>query len=179
MAYPWFVHNNIQFQNILRIFLSYLAFLKPRRFLRTKKTFVFHIFKSMKNHFTLLQALVYISRNSKKSKIPKLSHCAKHFFYIVYSIQTTKQFCFIVLSEKIDTKSYSKIVLVKGSENNFIFLPVFYLIMWLMKAPKSFGKIVILKIWELVSLFNRCQNSLRQNSPKMMHFQAWKNLVFD
>ena len=29
-------------------------------------------------------------------------------------------------------------------------LPVFYLIMWVMKAPKSFGKIAILKIWELI-----------------------------
>ena len=43
------------------------------------------------------------------------------------------------------TKLYSKILLVKISENNFIFLPV-------LKAPKNFGKIAILKIWELVFL---------------------------
>ena len=50
------------------------------------------------------------------------------------------------------TKLYSKMILVKRSENNFVFLPVFYLIMWLMKASKNFGKIAILKIWELISL---------------------------
>ena len=47
---------------------------------------------------------------------------------------------------------YSKIVLVKCSGNNFIFLLEFYLIMCFMKAQKNFGKITILKIWELVSL---------------------------
>ena len=31
------------------------------------------------------------------------------------------------------------------------FLPVFYLIMWFMKVPKNFEKIVILKTQELVS----------------------------
>ena len=35
---------------------------------------------------------------------------------------------------------------------NFIFLPVFYLIMCFMKAQKNFGKITILKIWELFFL---------------------------
>ena len=44
------------------------------------------------------------------------------------------------------TKLYSKILLVKSSENNFIFLPAFYLIMCLMKASKNFGKTDILKI---------------------------------
>ena len=40
-------------------------------------------------------------------------------------------------------------LLMKSSENSFIFLPVFYLIiMWTMKAPKNFGKIYILKIWQ-------------------------------
>ena len=42
--------------------------------------------------------------------------------------------------------------LVKSSENCFILVPVFYLIMCLMKALKNFEKIAILKIWELVSL---------------------------
>jgi hypothetical protein len=50
------------------------------------------------------------------------------------------------------TKVFSKIVLVKSSKNNFIFLPVYYLIMCLMKDPKNFEKIAILKLWELVSL---------------------------
>ena len=33
----------------------------------------------------------------------------------------------------------------------FILFPAFNLIMWLIKLPKNFGKIVILKIGELVS----------------------------
>ena len=47
-------------------------------------------------------------------------------------------------------KSIFKSSLVKSSENNFIFLPAFYLIMCLMKAPKNFEKIAILKTQELV-----------------------------
>ena len=41
---------------------------------------------------------------------------------------------------------------MKCSENNFIFLPVFYLIMCFMKAQKNFEKKNILKMWELISL---------------------------
>jgi hypothetical protein len=52
---------------------------------------------------------------------------------------------------KIDTKVYSKNLLIKSSENNFIFLPAFYLIMWLMKAKNNFEKIAILKTRELIS----------------------------
>ena len=51
-----------------------------------------------------------------------------------------------LLFETKMTKFYSKILLMKSSGSNFIFLPVFYLIMWVMKAPKNFGKITILKI---------------------------------
>ena len=40
---------------------------------------------------------------------------------------------------------------MKSSENKFFSLPVFYLIMWLMKASKNFEKIFILKAWELIS----------------------------
>ena len=50
------------------------------------------------------------------------------------------------------TKVYSRNLLMKWSKDNFIFLLVFHLIMCLMKAPKNFGKIAILKRWELVSL---------------------------
>ena len=42
---------------------------------------------------------------------------------------------------------------MKSSENNFIFLPAFYMIMCIMKAPKNFEKIAIMKIWELVSFW--------------------------
>ena len=37
-------------------------------------------------------------------------------------------------------------------KNDFIFSPAFYLIMCFMKASKNFGKIFILKTWELISL---------------------------
>ena len=49
------------------------------------------------------------------------------------------------------TKVSHKILLMKSSGNHFIFLPVFYLIRWVMKASKFFGKIAILKIWVLIS----------------------------
>ena len=35
----------------------------------------------------------------------------------------------------------------------FILLPTFYLVMWLMKSPKSFEKIAIFKIWQLVFIW--------------------------
>ena len=44
------------------------------------------------------------------------------------------------LSETKSTKVFSKVLLVKSSKNGFIFLPVFYLIMWFMKAQKNFEK---------------------------------------
>ena len=42
--------------------------------------------------------------------------------------------------------NFKKKILVKSSENDFIFVPAFYLVMCLMKAPKNFEKITILKI---------------------------------
>ena len=57
-----------------------------------------------------------------------------------------------LLFETKMTKVFSKILLMKSSKSNFIFLPVFYLIIWVMKAPKNFGKITVLKIWELITL---------------------------
>ena len=50
------------------------------------------------------------------------------------------------------TKVIPKKLSVKSSENGFILVLAFYLIICLMKAPKNFEKIAILKIWELVSL---------------------------
>ena len=38
--------------------------------------------------------------------------------------------------------------LIKSSKTDFIFLPAFDLIMWLMTSSKNFEKISILKIWE-------------------------------
>ena len=45
----------------------------------------------------------------------------------------------------------SRKLLLNSSENDFIFLPAFYLIMCLMQAPKNSEKIAILKILEQVS----------------------------
>ena len=57
-----------------------------------------------------------------------------------------EQIVSIVCSYSKVTKVYSKISLMKSSENDFIFVPAFYLVMSLMKAPKNFEKIAILKI---------------------------------
>ena len=67
---------------------------------------------------------------------------------LVYSTSAS----IIVLCIKKQTKVYSNFLFIKSSRNNFIFLPVFYLVMFLMKAQKNFGKIAILKKGELVSL---------------------------
>ena len=42
---------------------------------------------------------------------------------------------------------------MKISENIFILLSAFYLVIWLMKSPKSFEKIAIFKAWRLVFLW--------------------------
>ena len=47
-------------------------------------------------------------------------------------------------------KSNFKNLLMKSSEIVFIFLPAFYLIIWLITSPKNSEKISILKIWQLV-----------------------------
>ena len=47
-------------------------------------------------------------------------------------------------------KSNIKNLWMKSSEIVFIFLPAFYLIIWLMTSPKNFEKIFILKICQLV-----------------------------
>ena len=48
---------------------------------------------------------------------------------------------------KKNRKKYIKIFLfIKSSRNNFIFLPVFYVVMFLMKSQKNFGKVAFLKI---------------------------------
>ena len=49
-----------------------------------------------------------------------------------------------------NTNLNSNICLIKSSKIDFISLPAFYLIMWLMASPKNFEKIAILKKWQLV-----------------------------
>ena len=87
-----------------------------------------------------------------------LQKLKKYFFKNIYRLRNiftagllykTEQCILWVYSKK--TKVISKNLLVKSSENDLIFSAAFYLIMCLMKAPKNFEKIVILKTWELVS----------------------------
>ena len=49
-------------------------------------------------------------------------------------------------SEMNLSKVPPKSLLMKNSGNNFIFSLVFYLVMWVMKASKNFGKTAILEI---------------------------------
>ena len=63
--------------------------------------------------------------------------------------------------DKITFKSFTDI----------IFLPAFYLSMWLMKSPKNFEKIDFLTIWELVSFWGVKTHC--QNTPQIIHFQAY------
>ena len=74
------------------------------------------------------------------------------FYLTICLMKTSIFFSNKLWFEMKRTKLYQRMSLVKGSKNNFIFLPVFYLIMCLMKASKNFGKIAILKIWELIFL---------------------------
>ena len=83
-----------------------------------------------------------------------------------------------------NTNLNSIFCLIKSSGIVFIFLPAFCLIIWLMAFPKNFEKIAILEIGQLVfhkaialGFPMRCQNLLRRILPKMMRFQAWKNLI--
>ena len=67
------------------------------------------------------------------------------------------------------TKVSPKFSLMKNLGNNFIFLPAFYLIMWVMKASKNFGKKHFGN--RRVDFPKQCQNSFWQNSPEIMQFQ--------
>ena len=60
-----------------------------------------------------------------------------------------------LLFEMNQTKVLSIFPLVKSSKKHLIFLPAFYLIICLMKSPRNFEKIAILKIWQLISF---CEN---------------------
>ena len=60
-------------------------------------------------------------------------------------IQFRPVFCAKLRLVKKDTKLNQVFCLIKISEIIFIFLPGFYLIIWLMTSPKNFEKIPILK----------------------------------
>ena len=74
------------------------------------------------------------------------------------------------------TKVSPKFSLMKNLGNNFIFLPAFYLIMWVMKASKNFGKKAILKIGELISL-NSVKTHFGKIALKLCNFRIEKNVT--
>ena len=65
-----------------------------------------------------------------------------------------------------NTNLNSIFCVMKSSAIIFIFLPAFYLIMWV-SLPKDFEKILIFEYMTAVFLL-RCQNLLRQINPKIM-----------
>ena len=66
-----------------------------------------------------------------------------------------------------NTNLNSFFYLIKSSKIDLIFLPAFYMIMWLMASPNNFEKIATLKKWLLV--FYWCAKTYFGE----MHFQAW------
>ena len=68
---------------------------------------------------------------------------------IFFTSETKRDFDFSLSAFKWH-KSIIKNFLMKSSEIVFIFLPAFYLIIWLMTSLNNFEKISILKILELV-----------------------------
>ena len=76
--------------------------------------------------------------------------------YTLYTIQGRRNWFLSGQTYKVwglenNTNLNSIFCLIKSSKIDFIFLPAFYLNIWLMTWPKNFEKIAILKIWELVS----------------------------
>ena len=66
--------------------------------------------------------------------------------------ETLEKILFYSLMRKKPELSIFKNCISEMFKKQLYFLPVFYLIMFFMKAQKNLGKITILKIWELVSL---------------------------
>ena len=65
---------------------------------------------------------------------------------------------------------------IKSSGIVFIFLPAFYLIILPMTHQRFFLNSHFKNM--TASFLLRCQNLLRYFTPEMMHFQAWKKLIF-
>ena len=79
-----------------------------------------------------------------------------------------------VCSVEKETKLNQVFCVIKSSKIIFIFLPEFYLIIWLMTSPKNFEKIPILKTWQQIFFWG-----IKTYFGKMMLFQAWKNRYFN
>ena len=152
-------------KKIKYIFLSN----RSRTLFQCKPSFFRHILRSRIQTLNLFwgpQKFLGASEADKK-KQPQLHH-----FLVVNKIGKT---IIIVLFIKKQTKVYSNFLLIKSSRNDVIFLPVLYLVMSVMKAQKNLKNSKFENI--RAGFLRRCQNSLRQSSPDIMHFQAWKKIL--
>ena len=85
----------------------------------------------------------------KKNRIKmKLANC----YFLVYSLSVS-HFSIKVCPIENNTNLNSIVWLIKSSKIDLIFLPAFYLIIWLMTSPNNFEKLAILKIWKLFSFW--------------------------
>ena len=100
-----------------------------------------------------------------------------------YCAASTNTICCLLLlfpnyrlvRKKYDSNIFKNIIIREKFRNQLKFLSVFYHIMCLMKAFRSFGKIAILKIWELVS-YCGVKTHFGKLPLEMMHFQPWKKM---
>ena len=76
------------------------------------------------------------------------------------------------MRKKYDSSKLKKIINEKFKKM-FIFLPAFYLIMWLMISPKDFEKIDILKLWQLV-FFWGVKTHFGKLPSEIMHILGWQ-----
>jgi hypothetical protein len=65
-------------------------------------------------------------------------------------LRVVNQMWYVKTGDLKSTQNLIQFFIIKSSEIAYIFLPAFYLIIWLLTTPKNFWKIAILKIWLLV-----------------------------
>ena len=75
------------------------------------------------------------------------------------------------------TKLYLKKLLVKSSQNDFIFFPAFYLNMWVLTHQEIFKKYPFLKIWQLVFVWG-VKTYFGKLTLKLCIFRHGKKLIF-
>ena len=112
-----------------------------------------------------IKCLLFKIWRLKFTLIPKKSHLALGRIWPIVSCA------------KIDTKVYSKNLLVKSSQNDFMFFTCILPNYVTHESQKEFWKNSHFENMRAGFLLS-CQNWLRQNTPKIMHFQAWKNKDF-
>ena len=72
---------------------------------------------------------------------------------------------------KKQKKQYQDFLFIKSSKNNFIFFTCILPGYVFNESPKEFWKNSNFENMR-ANFISRCQKSLRQNSPEIMHFQA-------